>query len=166
MTPLNTHMTTIKDSGPIVAKAPNPNIDLEEEVTAEAPVQDDNYPRWEYKPRQNPRWGTVTREGLVVGRGATKKIIPPDDIYKLSALGCDMQEMADWFGINRETLKYNFSDYIAKGRADLKHRLRRAQIKAALDGNATLLIWLGKQYLGQTDQPVNADSDKILPWVE
>lgn len=159
-------MTTIKDSGLIVAKAPNPSVDLEEEVTAEAPQQGDAYPKWEYKPRQNPRWGTVTREGLVVGRGDNKKVIPPDDIYKLSALGCDMQEMADWFGINRETLKYNFSDYINKGRADLKHRLRRAQIKAALDGNATLLIWLGKQYLGQTDQPVNADSDKILPWVE
>ena len=158
-------MTTIKDSGPIVAKAPNPSVDLEE-VIAEAPEQGDGYPKWEYKPRQNPRWGTVTREGLVVGRGDNKTVIPPDDIYKLSALGCDMQEMADWFGINRETLKYNFSDYIAKGRADLKHRLRRAQIKAALDGNATLLIWLGKQYLGQTDQPVNADSDKILPWVE
>ena len=22
--------------------------------------------KWEYKERQNPRWGTVTREGLVV----------------------------------------------------------------------------------------------------
>lgn len=158
----------IKDSGPVLLKplekACDHTSDCDCEVPAEQPVQEDIYPKWEYKPRQNPRWGTVTREGLIVGRGANKKVIPPDDVYKLSALGCDMQEMADWFGVNRETLKYNFSDYIAKGRADLKHRLRRAQIKAALDGNATLLIWLGKQYLGQTDSPANTDDKKPLPW--
>jgi hypothetical protein len=31
-------------------------------------------------------------------------------------------------------------------------KLRRRQIRAALDGNITMLIWLGKQYLGQRDQ--------------
>jgi len=30
--------------------------------------------------------------------------------------------------------------------------LRRAQIKTALDGNPTMQIWLGKQYLGQHDK--------------
>lgn len=30
--------------------------------------------------------------------------------------------------------------------------LRRAQIKAALEGNTALLIFLGKQLLGQTDE--------------
>lgn len=30
--------------------------------------------------------------------------------------------------------------------------LRRRQFKAANDGNATMLIWLGKQYLGQADK--------------
>ena len=29
--------------------------------------------------------------------------------------------------------------------------LRRAQIRAALDGNPTMLIWLGKQMLGQKE---------------
>ena len=35
-----------------------------------------------------------------------------------------------------------------KGRASL----RRRQFKAANDGNPTMLIWLGKQYLGQADK--------------
>ena len=160
----------IKDSGSVSLKpveSQKTNCDHKDcdcEIIAEQPQQEDIYPKWEYKPRQNPRWGTVTREGLIVGRGVNKKVVPPDDVYKLAALGCDLQEMADWFGVARDTLKYNFSEYIAKGRADLKHRLRRAQIKTALDGNATMQIWLGKQYLGQREDPGATDTDKILPW--
>lgn len=33
-----------------------------------------------------------------------------------------------------------------------KRSLRRTQFKAALEGNPQLLIWLGKQYLGQSDK--------------
>jgi hypothetical protein len=35
---------------------------------------------------------------------------------------------------------------------NLKMKLRRRQIRAALDGNITMLIWLGKQYPGQREQ--------------
>lgn len=31
----------------------------------------------------------------------------------------------------------------------MRMRLRRAQLRLAMDGNVTMLIWLGKQYLGQ-----------------
>ena len=41
------------------------------EVAAEAPEQQATH-KWEFRPRQNPKWGTVTREGLVVGRGVNK----------------------------------------------------------------------------------------------
>ena len=37
--------------------------------------------------------------------------------------------------------------------AQFGHRIgRRRQIRAALDGNITMFIWLGKQYLGQREQ--------------
>ena len=39
--------------------------------------------------------------------------------------------------------------------------LRRRQFKAAQDGNATMLIWLGKQYLGQADKQETALSGSI-----
>jgi hypothetical protein len=39
-----------------------------------------------------------------------------------------------------------------KGKGAGKITLRRAQFKAALDGNAAILIWLGKQFLGQRDK--------------
>jgi hypothetical protein len=33
--------------------------------------------------------------------------------------------------------------------------LRRMQFESANKGNVTMQIWLGKQYLGQSDHPVN-----------
>lgn len=133
------------------------------EIPAEEPEQAMGV-KWEYKERQNPKWGTVTKEGLIVGRGKTRKVVPPDDVYRLSAFGCTLEEMSEWFGVKPDTLKYNFADYITKGRADLKHRLRNAQIKLALSGNPTMLIWLGKNILGQSENPSNSDSNQPLPW--
>lgn len=134
------------------------------DLPAEAPQQSDAIPKWEFKPRKDPKWGEVTRQGLVVGRGANKKVVPPDEVYKLAAFGCTIEEMSDWFGVNRDTLKYNFSEYIEKGRADVKQRLRNAQIKLALGGNAAMLIWLGKNMLGQSDNPNNSEDKQPLPW--
>lgn len=156
------------DSGELHLKPPKiTSCNHEQEcdclIEAEAPLQELSN-KWEFKPRQNPKWGTVTREGLTVGRGANRKVVPPDEVYKLAALGCSMEEICEWFQINRETLKYNFSDYITKGRADLKQRLRRAQIQTALDGNPTMLVWLGKNILGQSDSPVNSEENQPLPW--
>jgi hypothetical protein len=136
------------------------------DLPSETPVQSDNLPKWEFKPRKDPKWGEVTKQGLVVGRGANKKVVPPDEVYKLAAFGCTIDEMADWFGVNRDTLKYNFMEYINKGRADVKQRLRNAQMKVALGGNATMLIWLGKNMLGQSDNPNNSEDKQPLPWSE
>ena len=102
--------------------------------------------------------------GYQVGRGRRKRVVVPKDVYELASIGCTDREIAQWFDCDENTLRYNFSDILAKGREDLKHSLRRAQLKLALSGNAVMLIWLGKQMLGQSDQPNNTDADKILPW--
>jgi hypothetical protein len=140
-------------------------ITAEVDVEAQAPEQT-LAPRWEFRPRQNPRWGTVERAGLIIGRGANKKVIPPDDVYKLAALGCTQKEIATWFAIPEETLKYNFYEYMQRAQEETKQRLRRAQITAALAGNVTMLIWLGKNMLGQQENPVNTDTDRVLPWTD
>jgi hypothetical protein len=47
----------------------------------------------------------------------------------------------------------NFPDYYKKHSDGGKMSLRRSQFKkAVVDGNPALLIWLGKQMLGQKDQ--------------
>ena len=134
------------------------------DLPMEEPEQSGANPRWEFKPRKDPKWGEVTKEGLVVGRGANKKVVPPDEVYKLAALGCSIEEMSDFFDVNRETLKYNFMPYINRARADLKQRLRLKQIQVALEGNPVMLIWLGKNILGQSDTPLNRDDNEALPW--
>ncbi len=75
-----------------------------------------------------------------------------DQVYELAKLGCKMEEMAVVLDCSKETLHGRFSAVIEKGREDLKISLRRAQLKAALGGNVVMMIWLGKQMLGQVDQ--------------
>jgi hypothetical protein len=119
------------------------------------PKRDPNKPR---------KTGTKVVEGVVVGRDRT--VIPPEEVYKLASIGCKDIEIADWFGIDNNTLRYNFSAELTKGREHLKQSLRRAQLEVALKGNAVMLIWLGKQYLGQSDSPIDTDTQQILPWSE
>ena len=113
------------------------------------------------KPRKT---GTKTVEGVVVGRD--KHVIDPQEVFKLAQIGCKDIEIADWFGIDGNTLRYNFSVELTKGREALKQSLRRAQLQVALGGNPTMLIWLGKQYLGQSESPLDTSDTQILPWVD
>lgn len=106
----------------------------------------------------------VEVEGYEVGRGQRRRIVFPQDIYKLAALGCTDAEIATWFDIDYNTLRYNFSEIMAKGRQDLKTALRTAMIKNAMSGNAALQIFLAKNILGMSDNPQNGDDQRPLPW--
>ena len=105
---------------------------------------------------------TLEVPGKCVGRD--KKPVPAEDVWRLAALGCKDIEIADWFGIDSNTLRYNFSVELLKGRETLKQSLRRKQIEVAMSGNPTMLIFLGKNLLGQSDSPSTAQDAKILPW--
>ena len=80
------------------------------------------------------------------------KQINGSEVTKLAEIGCSALQIATVMDCSVDTLQRRFVVNLAKGRQNLKMKLRRRQIRAALDGNITLLIWLGKQYLGQTDQ--------------
>ena len=118
------------------------------------------------KGRKEVRKGIKEIEGHIVGRGENQTVVPPDDVLKLAKLGCTVEEISDWFQVPANTIKYNFSDIIAKGRAETKQALRRAQIKLALSGNATMLIWLGKNMLGQSETPFDSEANSPLPWTD
>jgi|DEB0MinimDraft_10_1074344.scaffolds.fasta_scaffold21428_2 hypothetical protein len=105
-------------------------------------------------------------EGLVVGRGDQKKVISTAQVAELAALHCTNVEIADFFGISDNTLSYNFKEVIKKAKAETKQRLRAAQLKHAIDGNATLLIWLGKNMLGQSDSQQEDNTVTVLPWTD
>jgi hypothetical protein len=109
-----------------------------------------------------PEMVVFEREGLLIGRN--KVPVPPEEVEKLAAMGCTNRDIAHWFGVAEDNIRRHFADQIIKGREGLKQSLRQAQIKLALTGNAVMLIWLGKNILGQTDTPNNSEDKKPLPW--
>lgn len=69
------------------------------------------------------------------------------------------QTIADYYGCSLRTIERMFSDddnefcrVYKKSLADSKMTLHEAQFNNALSGNSTMLVWLGKQMLGQTDK--------------
>lgn len=79
---------------------------------------------------------------------------------KLCGLQCTQEEIASYFECSVDTIdracKKNYNKYFAEIFRDKRRRgkisLRRTQYQLALDGDKTMLIWLGKQYLGQTEK--------------
>ena len=84
--------------------------------------------------------------------GRPKLNIDPKLVQDLAALGCKTSEIAVVVGCSPDTLDGRFSAELAKGRENLKISLRRWQLEAAKKGNVAMLIWLGKQMLGQTEK--------------
>jgi hypothetical protein len=73
--------------------------------------------------------------------------------------------MANWFGVSLSTIEKRlrrklYRGVVEKGKARLAISLRRKQVQLAEEGNPTMLIWLGKQLLGQRDQAAVEHSGK------
>jgi len=73
-------------------------------------------------------------------------------VEQLAGYGCTDTEIASFFDISRTTLERNYEHYLTKGREEGKIRLRQYQWASAKKGNVAMLIWLGKQMLGQADK--------------
>ena len=91
----------------------------------------------------------------------TKYNIKGEEVQKLSKFGMTNVEIADFFGCDESLIRKSYSEYLTKGRAEMKLRLRQLQWKSAEKGNAVMLIWLGKQILGQSDIPIGEDSQPL-----
>ena len=92
--------------------------------------------------------------------GRPLKNIDKKQFENLCALQCTEREILDWFDVTTKTLNSwckrtygdTFSNVFKQKRSPGKISLRRNQWKLA-EKNANMAIWLGKQYLGQSDQP-------------
>ncbi len=100
-------------------------------------------------------------------KGTSKKRITKPlhqlDYKKLDAMcaiHCTGEECAAILGVDYDTLNTalkrdgnkGFSEYFAQKGSNGKMSLRRKQYDLAIEGNSTMLIWLGKQWLGQVDK--------------
>ena len=107
----------------------------------------------------------ATIQGFPIGRD--KKVVPPEEVQKLAALGCTNRDIANFFGIAEDNIVRHFADYIIKGREELKISLRRAMLNNACKNmNAAVQIFLAKNMLGMSDTPVNSEENKPLPWTD
>jgi len=87
-----------------------------------------------------------------------------EQVDEMCQIQCTGEEQAGILGIDYETLNrackrekdLSFKDYYAQKSAGGKKSLRRRQYTTAMEGNPTMLVWLGKNWLGQTDK-IEAD---------
>ena len=84
-----------------------------------------------------------------------------NEAQRLVEAGCDGVECASYFGIDPETfynrckedLNMGFTEFLRQNRSKGNALLKAKQFEAALkDKDRGMLIWLGKQRLGQTDK--------------
>ena len=81
-----------------------------------------------------------------------------EQLHALSRLHMTDEELATYFNCSVKTIQNRKNDdpecarAIELGRVECKMSLRRRQLKLADEGNGTMLIWLGKQYLNQVDK--------------
>ena len=75
-------------------------------------------------------------------------------IEELALIHCTQKETASVLGVSTRTLQRNseFCRIYKKCMNEGRKSLRRLQWDVAEAGNVTMLIWLGKQYLSQTDK--------------
>ena len=87
----------------------------------------------------------------------------------MCAIHCTGEEIAGVLGCSYDTLEraikrdhnLNFAEYYAQKSANGKVSLRRKQYTAAMEGDRTMQIWLGKQWLGQAEKQDVAIGDNL-----
>ena len=100
--------------------------------------------------------------------GRPQKEIDPEQFEALCEIQCTLPEIASVLRCSEKTIerwtqrtyKMSFVDAYKKFSANGKTSLRRYQFELAKK-NASMAIFLGKQYLGQRDQP-EADEPEAL----
>lgn len=100
--------------------------------------------------------------------GGRPRIEIDEEQFKgLCSIQCTLEEISSWFKCSEDTierwckreLKMSFAEAYKRYSVGGKISLRRYQMKMA-EHNATMAIWLGKQYLGQTEKQEVAVSVK------
>lgn len=123
-----------------------------------------------------PKWGTIEekdangnvihlKEGLIIGRGENKRVISPKDVVELAKSWASYKELSEYFGVKENTFRDHFRESVEKARALTKIALRKKQIEVAMSGNTSMLIWLGKNILEQSDAPL-ITNETIQPWTD
>ena len=101
--------------------------------------------------------------------GKKGNAINKEQFEKLGAMMCTGEEISAFFGVSYDTLNnFCIQEYemtFVKKVKELheygKASLRRTQFKIAEKGNSAMAIFLGKQYLGQTDKAEQTNIERV-----
>tara|TARA_Y100000593_G_scaffold29776_1_gene59013 strand:- start:3103 stop:3552 length:450 start_codon:yes stop_codon:yes gene_type:complete len=81
-----------------------------------------------------------------------KSRVDREKVEMLASFGCTIMEIAKFFIVDESVIRKDYKDELNRGKEEMKLRLRQLQWKYAEQGNTSLLIFLGKNYLNQTDK--------------
>lgn len=97
------------------------------------------------------------------------KIIDWDEVDDLLVKGCNGSQISSYIGVCSDTLYDRcllekgvlFSTYSQKKREKGDSLLHKAQFELAMKEDRTMLVWLGKQRLGQKENPGQVIPEEI-----
>lgn len=85
------------------------------------------------------------------GRPLKSAFLTPGQITRAAEVGCSNKEIAILARLSHDTLVVRFRNELEYGRALRKWTILSKQFEGAEAMNVTMLIWLGKNELGQSD---------------
>jgi transposase-like protein len=109
-------------------------------------------------------------------KGRPEAVIDWKRVDSMLQAHCTGTGIASLLGIHPETLyracqdkyKIGFTEYSVQKKTEGKELLRQKQFSVAMNGEKSMLIWLGKQYLEQSDkletivQNVEVPEDEVI----
>ena len=84
--------------------------------------------------------------------GRPRKQISEHEIVRLMTEGFTAGYVCIRLGISKDLLYRRFKPLLERGRALRNGNLQRRQFERAMSGNCSMLVWLGKIWLGQRDR--------------
>lgn len=91
-----------------------------------------------------------------------RKEVDAEMLFRLASVGLTTAEIAAVLEVSPDTLERNYKEDMAEGKEKCKASIRRKQFELAMAGNPTMLVWLGKNLLGQTDKLPGSSADAPL----
>ena len=99
--------------------------------------------------------------------GRPRKHVDPQLVTRLAAYGMSLEELASTLNVSERFLRMRYPEQLAAGRRKLKKTVWGLQLRAAKQGNAGVLVWLGKTILGQSvKRPVTLEDLAIETQLE
>lgn len=152
------------------------NIDLEPEKPAKNPAKPAGKKTAKKTTTKKPAAKKTTAKKPAAKKTTAKKQTRPykeisqETFEGLCRIQCTELEICDVLGVTDKTLAgwcqrtygKRFSEVYKEKRVPGLVSLRRWQFDAAEAGNITMLVWLGKQCLGQRDKPEENKASKDI----